>query len=183
MNNYFPHDSNARNSDKLIPVRMRHGAVGYAVYFMILERLREEPSHASVKDYNSIAFDLRVDTALVKSIVEDFGLFAFADDGKCFYSESFSRRMNHMSDVSRKRGMSARSRWEKRSKMQLHDEPGAIAPGTGCKNEVLHDKNHAIKETKLEEKKIEENNTPPLPPSRGEERVTISSPGIESRNR
>ena len=103
MNNYFSHDSNARNSDKLIPLRMRWGAEGYGIYFMILERLREEPGYTSVKDYNMIAFDLRVDTGKVKSIVEDFGLFVFTEDGKYFYSESFKRRMEIKDDEKKKR--------------------------------------------------------------------------------
>lgn len=90
---YFSHDSNARNSEKLIRLRMRHKAAGYGVFFMILERLREEPNYMSVKDYNVIAFELREDASLIKSVVEDFGLFVFTEDGKYFYSESFSRRM------------------------------------------------------------------------------------------
>lgn len=90
---YFSHDSNARNSEKLIRLRMRHKAAGYGVFFMILERLREEPNYMSVKDYNVIAFDLREDASFIKSVVEDFGLFVFTEDGKYFYSESFSRRM------------------------------------------------------------------------------------------
>lgn len=102
MNNYFPHDSNARNSDKLIPLRARLGAEGYGIYFMLIERLREEPSYMSVKDYNMLAFDLRVDSGKVKSVIEDFGLFAFTDDGKCFYSESLMRRMK-IKDVKAKK--------------------------------------------------------------------------------
>lgn len=94
MNNYFSHDSNARNDVKLIQVRMsKLGASGYGIYWMIIERLREEPNYTSIKDYNAIAFDLRVDTSDVKSVIEDFGLFVFADDGKYFYSESLINRM------------------------------------------------------------------------------------------
>lgn len=100
---YFSHDSNARNSEKLIRLRMRHKAAGYGVYFMILERLREEPNYMSVKDYNVIAFDLREDASLIKSVVEDFGLFVFTEDGKYFYSESFSRRMGIKDDEKAKR--------------------------------------------------------------------------------
>ncbi|MGM9692594.1 MAG: DUF4373 domain-containing protein [Alloprevotella sp.] len=100
--NYFPHDSNARNDERLLRLRMKHGAAGYGVYFMLLERLREEAGYTSVKDYNIIAFDLRVDASVAKSVVEDFGLFAFTEDGKRFYSESFSRRMG-MKDAQRKR--------------------------------------------------------------------------------
>jgi hypothetical protein len=115
--NYFSHDSNARNDEKLVRLRMRHGAAGYGVYFMLLERLREENNYTSVRDYNMIAYDLRVDASLVKSVVEDFGLFAFAHDGKCFYSESFSRRMEMMDTLRRRRSHAGKlgmaSRWEK----------------------------------------------------------------------
>jgi len=102
-NSYFSHDGNARNDSKIVRLRMKHGAAGYGVYFMILERLREESEYMSVKDYNMIAFDLRVDASLVKSVVEDFGLFAFTEDGECFYSESFNRRMEVKDEVSRRR--------------------------------------------------------------------------------
>ena len=115
--NYFSHDSNARNDGKLLRLRMKQGAAGYGVYFMILERLREEANYMSAKDYNMIAFDLRVDAAIVKSVVEDFGLFTFTEDGKCFYSDSFTRRMEvkdelrHQRSEAGKAGM--RNRWRK----------------------------------------------------------------------
>jgi len=101
--NYFSHDANARNDSKIVRLRMRHGAAGYGVYFMILERLREDAQYMSVKDYEMIAFDFRVDAALVKSVVEDFGLFAFTDDGERFYSDSFNVRMSAKDEVSRQR--------------------------------------------------------------------------------
>ena len=115
--NYFSHDSNARNDEKLVRLRMRHGAAGYGVYFMLLERLREEADYMSAKDYNMIAFDLRVDAAIVKSVVEDFGLFTFTDDGKCFYSESFTRRMDIKDTLLRQRSeggkIGMKNRWKK----------------------------------------------------------------------
>ena len=116
--NYFSHDSNARNDEKVIRLRMKHNAAGYGVYFMILERLRDETGYMSVKDYNMIAFDLRVDAALVKSVVEDFGLFVFTDDGKYFYSDSFKRRMD-IKDIKKKQRsesakVGANSRWNRK---------------------------------------------------------------------
>lgn len=106
--NYFSHDSNARNDEKLVRLRMKQGAAGYGVYFMILERLREDADYMSAKDYNMIAFDLRVDAAIVKSVVEDFGLFTFTDDGKCFYSESFTRRMCVMKEARTRRSVAGK---------------------------------------------------------------------------
>ena len=115
--NYFSHDSNARNDAKLVNLRMKHGAAGYGVYFMILERMREEADYMSAKDYNMIAFDLRVDAAIVKSVVEDFGLFTFTNDGKCFYSESFTRRMGIKDTLRRQRSdggkIGMKNRWKK----------------------------------------------------------------------
>jgi hypothetical protein len=117
--NYFPHDSNARNDEKLVRLRMKQGAAGYGVYFMILERLRDDTGYKSAKDYNMIAFDLRVDAALVKSVVEDFGLFVFTDDGKYFYSESFSHRMGIKDNLSHRRSEAGKKgneiRWGKTS--------------------------------------------------------------------
>ena len=119
MNSYFSHDSNARNDLKLIKVRMsKLGAADYGIYWMIIERLSEEPNYMSIKDYNAIAFDLRVDTSDVKSVIEDFGLFVFTDDGKYFYFESLNNRMTMKDEKSKKlseagkRG--AQKVWQKR---------------------------------------------------------------------
>ena len=116
IKNYFPHDSGARNDDKIIRLRMRHKATGYGVYFMILERLRESSDYMSVKDYNMIAFDLREDASLIKSVIEDFGLFVFTEDGKYFYSESLRRRMERKDSVTSRRSEGGKKgmarRWE-----------------------------------------------------------------------
>ena len=34
--NYFSHDSNARNDERIIRLRMKYGAAGYGVFFMVL---------------------------------------------------------------------------------------------------------------------------------------------------
>lgn len=126
--NYFPHDSNARNSDKLIPVRMKHGAAGYGIYFMLLERLREEKDYMSIKDYNTLAFDLRVDSSTLKSVVEDFGLFDFTtiNGREFFYSEGFQKRMELKDKKANERKEKARNaakaRWNKDDEAQEERE-------------------------------------------------------------
>lgn len=84
---------------------MKYGAEGYGIYFMIIEKLRENADYKCVKDYNIIAFDLRVGASIVKSIVEDFGLFAFADvnGGEYIYSKSLLQRMNPLDELRKKR--------------------------------------------------------------------------------
>lgn len=111
--NYFSHDSNARNDSKIISLRMKLGVEGYGIYFMIIERLREEADYISNKDYDSLAFDFRTTPEKVKSVIEDFGLFIFTDDD-CFYSESLMQRMNLKDEKSKKHSLGGKKAMEKR---------------------------------------------------------------------
>lgn len=79
---YFSHDSNAANDDKILALRMKHGWEGYGLFWALIERLRESKDFMSVKDYNVIAFSFRTSPEKIKSIINDFGLFAFTDDEK-----------------------------------------------------------------------------------------------------
>lgn len=113
---YFPHDGNARNDDRIIAVRMRHKMEGYGVYFAILERILESSNYMCAKDYNLIAFDLHVGAELIKSIVENFGLFKFTEDGEFFYSESFNDRMKPLENIREQRSLAGKKSAEKRAK-------------------------------------------------------------------
>lgn len=157
-NKYFSHDSNARNSDKILPLRMRHGAEGYGIYFMILERLREEPEYMSVKDYNMIAFDLRVDAGKVKSVIEDFGLFVFTENGKYFYSESFKRRMQRMDTKSEKLSEAGKRGNEKRWGKQRDFIATQSPPDRICDE----------KTSQTKQNKQKQNNTTPYNPPSGD---------------
>lgn len=87
---YIKHLSNARQDERMLALRMRLGWEGYGLYWAIVEILSASANYECVKDYNRIAFDLRVGANIVKSLVEDFGLFTFTDDGKRFYSDVLS---------------------------------------------------------------------------------------------
>lgn len=158
---YFSHDSNARNDEKILAIRMRHKAEGYAVYFMILERLRECTDNMSVKDYNVLAFDFRVSADLVKSVVEDFGLFVFTDDGKHFYSERMQRNMKIVKEKSEKAREAVKKRWKNQQK-----ETEEIPPKYERNTDVLQTYNECntikVKESKVNKSKVKENT--PKPP-------------------
>lgn len=151
MNNYFPHDSNARNSDKLLPVRMKYGAEGYGIYFMILERLRDEKNYMSVKDYNVLAFDLRVDTSKIKDLVENFGLFAFTDNGECFYSEGFNKRMEIKDEKSKKRSAAGKKGAEKRWQKNCTANSKAMAKPSGSNSKESKGKETKVNKTKTKD--------------------------------
>ena len=162
LSSYFPHDSNARNDERLVNVRMKHGPAGYGVYFMLVERLREDPEYMSVVDYNLIAFDLRIDASLAKSIIRDFGLFAFTVDterGECFYSESLRQRMARKDEITAKRkaasaiGVSVRQ--ENREKTKTAEISNQMVTETQPNGAP----NGSEKRTKGKESKVKENST------------------------
>lgn len=180
-NRYFSHDSNARNSDRLIPLRAELQAEGYAIYFMILERLREEPDYTSVRDYAMLAFDFRVSAESVRRVVEDFDLFAFTEDEERFYSVSFLERMKAKDAKSEKLRQAAQARWAK----------NANADTEPCKcnaNATPQQKEEKKESTQRKIKKKEEQNKTKeslslSPSSEGDAKVEIQELLKEQRER
>lgn len=114
MKNYFPHDSDARSDDKIISLRIKHKWEGYGLYWALIEKLMESNDYTLKADYNVLAFDLRSDAALIKSIINDFGLFAFTENGECFYSESLIMRMRPLDEKKAKLSNAGKRGNEKR---------------------------------------------------------------------
>ena len=163
---YFSHDSNARNDEKILAVRMRHGAEGYGIYFMLLERLRDEADYMSVKDYNMLAFDFRVSAEKVKSVVEDFGLFSFSEDGKKLYSDSFLNRMRIKDETKKSLSEAGKKGMEERwGKAKKQSETGdTITTLSESDNEVITSLQNSITSKVKERKEKKSNNNTPLPP-------------------
>ena len=120
---YFSHDFSARVDQKIKRLLMRHGMLGYGVYWAIIEDLYQN-ANAMRTHYESIAFELRVDCDLVKSVLNDFELFVF--DGENFGSLSVERRMQERINKSAKARQSAFKRWNDASAMRTHSDGNAI---------------------------------------------------------
>ncbi len=113
MSSYFSHDSNARSDSKIIALRIKHQWAGYGLYWALIEKLRDSTYYKLAPDYNLLAYDLRAEPSMIKSIINDFGLFVFTNDGAYFYSESLLRRMEEKDAKSAKARESINKRWEK----------------------------------------------------------------------
>nr|DAO80234.1 MAG TPA: DnaD like replication protein [Caudoviricetes sp.] len=161
MRSYFSHDSNARNSGKLMKVRMKLGAEGYGIFFMLIERLREEEGYKSTIDYDTLAFDLRVEPEKVKQVVENYDLFKFTEDGKYFYSDSFNERMEMMDVRAQQRKSKAKKAAEARWNKQSEDTSNAQALPKQCSSNAQALLNHANKiklnKIKLNKTKLNKN--------------------------
>ena len=135
---YFNHDSNARNDEKIVALRIRYGAEGYGVYFMLIEMLQAAPGCTLEKDYKALAFDLRVSARRIKSIVEDFGLFTPTDGGKKFYSERLVRYATEVDESERRRSEAAQyaasMRWDAENGMRIASQTHADRIPNTCES-------------------------------------------------
>jgi len=94
---YFSHDYNARNDEKIKVLIRKHGMIGYGIYWSIVEDLYHN-ANALRTDYEGIAFDLRAQCDVVKSVVEDFNLFEVSEN--FFGSKSVQRRLDEVNSKS-----------------------------------------------------------------------------------
>lgn len=128
---YFTHDYNSRNDMKIKKLISKQGYLGFGVFWAIIEDLYNN-ANALQTDYDCIAFELRTDTEIVKSVINDFDLFVI--DKKTFGSLSVERRLNERNAKSIKAKESANKRWEK-----IKSDANALRPQSEC---------NAIKESK-----------------------------------
>lgn len=133
---YFSHDYNVRYDEKIKLLIRKHGMLGYGIFWAIIEDLYNN-ANALRLDCEGIAFDLRTDESVVKSIIYDFDLFIIEDD--FFGSLSVERRLNERQEKTSKARESALKRWGKKI-----DDANAMR--TQCDG-------NAIKERKGKEKK------------------------------
>jgi hypothetical protein len=119
---YFSHDYNARNDEKIKRLIRKHGMQGYGVFWSIVEDLYNN-ANALRTDYEGIAYDLRTDSDLVASVVNDFDLFVF--DGEYFGSNSVQERLDQRNDKSEKARKSASYRWENANALQPQSDSNA----------------------------------------------------------
>jgi hypothetical protein len=95
---------------------------GYGVFWSIVEDLYNN-ANALRTDYEGIAYDLRTDSDLVASVVNDFNLFVF--DGEYFGSNSVQERLDQRNDKSEKARKSASYRWENANALQPQSDSNA----------------------------------------------------------
>lgn len=157
---YFPHDSNARHDSKIMEMRCVYGGKGYGWYWMLIEILRNQAGYrlkySGKYSIDAIAMELGTETEEAKKFItdciEEFELFEA--DNKFFWSNSLVRRMANMEEIIEKRKKAANARWDKeRNKKDMHMDSKCNASAM-----QMQSTSNAIKENKIKEKYIKENN-------------------------
>ena len=134
---YFSHDYNTRLDTKIKKLLKKHKAEGYGIYWMIVEDLYNN-ANALETDYEGIAYDMRINEDLIKSIINDFDLFIVKNG--VFGSESIEKRLAKRAKKSSKARESAMYRWNKDNANALRTQSDS----------------NAIKERKVKDNKIKD---------------------------
>lgn len=85
---YFPLESNAYRVGKSGQLRRQMGTAGFGLYVMVLSHLRDCPDCTTELDYDALGYELHEDPALVRRVVEDFGLFLLDREHGTFTAEA-----------------------------------------------------------------------------------------------
>lgn len=120
---FFSHDYNARSDDKIKRLIRKHGMIGYGVFWAIVEDLYQN-ANAMRTDCEGIAYDLRVQSDLVQSVLFDFDLFIH--EGDIFGSISIQKRLEQRLEKSIKASKSAHKRWNNANALRPHSDRNAI---------------------------------------------------------
>ena len=137
---YFSHDSNARNDQRLMKIRMEYGMKGYGIYFGVIEILREQTEYClSLDDIKGVAFDLREEESILEDIILNYELFNIED--KKFYSRSLKRRMERLDMIKQKRA-----------------DAGRIGGKSKAYANQLPSKESKVKDNKVKDSKVKEIN-------------------------
>ena len=127
----------------------------------MIEKLRESKNYTLKADYNVLAFDLRADAAILKSVINDFGLFAFTNNGECFYSESLNTRMQPLDEKRAKLSDAGKRGNEKRWKNGSNRSASQSPPDNNSFATQSPPDSHPIAQLSQEEIREEVDNSKP----------------------
>jgi len=137
MTEYFSHDYDAREDEKIQNLTFDLGMEGYGIYWSLIEMLYKNEGYMQTH-YERLAFALHTDNEKIKSVINDFDLFHVNENA--FHSDSVLHRLKLRKGKTISAKKAAKVRWDK---VKAND---ADAMQT-------HSDSNAIKESKVKERK------------------------------
>ena len=109
MAEYFSHDYDSREDEKIIDMMGEMGWAGYGLFWGIVELLYKNGGKMRT-NYNRIAFALNSHPDSIQQVIENYGLFKVSKG--FFYSPSVKKRLMKRNEKSEVARANARKRWE-----------------------------------------------------------------------
>ena len=138
MASYFKHSSDSRNKGDIMQLRLKYGMAGYGLYCCLLELLVDYGEEKCCRDYSSLANELCVDEWMVKSVIEDFGLFVLEEN--FFYCEEIMNEVISKNKISKSRAEAGRKGGNKKAE-NLANATKNVAIGSERKEKEIKKEN------------------------------------------
>lgn len=146
---YFPHFSNARHDRKIKRLRKDLKNEGYAIYFMILEVLRDQLDFRyPIKDLDLLADEFDTSEAIVRTVVHNYDLFAINEDD--FFSPKQVLYLQPYIEKTERARKAAEVRWG-----HANAYANALPEHSKSKANAMQGKERKVKEKKVKESKEE----------------------------
>ena len=128
---YFPHFANSRHDRKIMRVRIELGLEGYAIYFMLLEVLREQNDFKyPLDDIYVLAHEFNISEQKVRVVICNYGLFE-VDENENFFSIKQIYYLQPYIEKTQRARLAAQKRWDRveadANAMQMHSKCNADA--------------------------------------------------------
>lgn len=124
---YLKHDYNSRNDEKVLRLRVKYpNGTGYAIYWMVLEKLAESSEgRLRLDDIDVIAYELQMDSEWITDVIRSYGLFEL--DNSFFWSNRLLADMNERNEKSQKAVLANKIRWDNVRK-EANKNPNGVQP-------------------------------------------------------
>jgi hypothetical protein len=148
---YFPHFSNASKDNKIRRLEKELGLEGYAIYFKLLEVLRESTGYKyPMDDIDLLADDFGTSEPKVRVVICNYGLFNVDEENNFFSIKQIYYLQPYIEKTQRAR-VAAQKRWDR-----VEGDANAMQMHSKCNADAMQIKESKGKESKVKESKIKE---------------------------
>ena len=148
---YFPHFANARHDRKLKRVQKELGLEGYAIYFQLLEVLREQLDYKyPIEDLDLLADEMGTSEQKVRTVICNYDLFTLDEQDNFFSIKQLYYLQPYIEKTQRAR-LAAQKRWD-----NVNDDANAMQMHSKCNADAMQVKESKVKESKRKETKVKE---------------------------
>lgn len=146
---YFPHFANARHDRKLKRVQKELGLEGYAIYFQLLEVLREQLDFKyPFKDIDLLADEMGTSEPKVRAVICNYDLFILDEVDNFFSIKQIYYLQPYIEKTQRARN-AALKRWD-----VVNDDANAMQMHSKCNADAMQVKESKGKESKVKQTKV-----------------------------
>lgn len=110
---YFPHDYNASYDIKILAIISECGAIGYGIYWRIIEELHKEKGKIKMNDpvLRALAKQMRTDVEQISKVIDtgiECDLF-YKNGNNILCSKRVERNLQKRKEISKKRSMAGKA--------------------------------------------------------------------------